>query len=319
MAVHTGSQFVALLLLPLLLLVGALALATQGRAPPRRMARSTESSPQPVDITLHGGSVLTSIRVYHIYWSGDYAFRTPVEAFVTCILQSAYIDWLAEYSTSSRTPIGRGIFMGSTQLAGPVSGRVSRQDVTDALVAGLKNDSLLAASLNQQDALYMFYFDSSVTLTLDEQQGPQSCSPGGFTGYHSYFFSEVLAQSFLFAVIADCTGPAAAWDVQLDAITATVSHEIIEAITDPYGSGWYQRGPAAFLEIADVCEFWAPFSCYGTVWQVNPGWSNTEHACVVAAGDPVTPEHTQTSAAPSRLRHPMRALPLASWALALLA
>src|SRR6185295_2881231 len=73
-----------------------------------------------------------------------------------------------------------------------------------------------------------------------------------YLGYH-YFAETKAGLQFAFAVLPECD--------TLDVLTQTVGHEIIEAATDPYITGWYwdyDDAVTAYLlpEVGDLCNIW---------------------------------------------------------------
>jgi hypothetical protein len=99
--------------------------------------------------------------------------------------------------------------------------------------------------------------------------GGASCV--NFCGYHSDIDGKVF-----YAVMPypDCSGCEGGLSV-IDALTATTSHELCEAITDPIpGQGWYddQNG-----EIGDICA-WQTKQSAGYTVQLE--WSNSAGRCL---------------------------------------
>jgi hypothetical protein len=65
--------------------------------------------------------------------------------------------------------------------------------------------------------------------------------------------------------------------VTLDALTATSSHELCEAITDPIpGTGWYNNYHG---EIGDYCAWQMKPARIGG-YMVQKEWSNSANGCV---------------------------------------
>ena len=71
----------------------------------------------------------------------------------------------------------------------------------------------------------------------------------------------------------------------VDSTSSTLSHELIESITDPDGTAWFARGslPEFGAEIADICEnpfgHYAAFLISGKSYAIQPEYSNRYHAC----------------------------------------
>ena len=74
----------------------------------------------------------------------------------------------------------------------------------------------------------------------------------------------------------------------VDSTSSTLSHELIEAITDPDGTAWVARGSLIEdgAEIGDICE--TPTGQFGVVslsgksYKIQPEYSNKYHACTDA-------------------------------------
>jgi hypothetical protein len=115
------------------------------------------------------------------------------------------------------------------------------------------------------DGIYVIYY--SPTVAAD-------CSQNG--GYHSdVMLTDGTPVSY--AVVRRCSSTTG---TQMDAVTATATHEIFEAATDPYVNAHpaYNRpDPLAWgEEIADMCELEPPMNIGSVV--VARSWSNTSAA-----------------------------------------
>ena len=93
-----------------------------------------------------------------------------------------------------------------------------------------------------------------------------------FCGYHEAVSNTAYAVA-PFPDCAPCLGGMAA----IDSLTSVLSHEICEAITDPFGNGWYA---ANGYEIGDLCAAptWQTKRLNG--YTVQKEWSNKQNACV---------------------------------------
>ena len=146
------------------------------------------------------------------------------------------------------------------------------------------------------------------------------CTTNAFCAYHHN-----LGDSFIYVVEPDAaavsdgaclTGESPAGNAA-DATLSTISHEHIEAITDPYGDGWWSEdpepppnnpsgpsgasGPFYGSEIADLCgwNFGDPLGTTlegesynqvinGHEYFLQQEWSNADEGCVQYAGGTVT-------------------------------
>jgi hypothetical protein len=220
-------------------------------------------------LTYRGGPLLPAVQVFTLFW-GDAWQQEPqaglvqqVNQFFDFVLTSPLMDQLAEYSVQGM-PIGRGSRTGTIILTGGPPATITDGDIQGLLQQELSTDSIVPQPT--PSSLYFVFLPPGVTVSLD---GGTSCSR--FCGYHS----DINAQIF-YAVMPypDCAGCAGALTV-LDALTATSSHELCEAVTDPVpGQGWYddQNG-----EIGDICAWQT--KKLGT-HTVQLEWSNQTGKCI---------------------------------------
>jgi hypothetical protein len=245
------------------------------------------SHPPLPQITNLGGPVLNEPTVISVTYPGD-SLQETLEAFTAQMTASAYWNAVAEYGVQS-AHAGTAIHMGDTAPA----------SIDDAQI---QNDFPLQLAANQfgtvpNGAIYVFYLPDGVTVT---NHGQQSCRD--FGGYHS---SVALSNgSFVaYAVIPRC--PNLFKLSAQDATTATASHEILEAATDPYfenqHGAWGALDPADIgwsvfpgTEIADLCliandSFFTPPDLAYVVQRVwsNQAAANGANPCVPT--DPTTP------------------------------
>jgi hypothetical protein len=165
----------------------------------------------------------------------------------------------------------------------------------------------------------LYFIFTPANVGVCERQGSvhyNNCTTNSFCAYHS------ITSKFIYAVEPDAlaqnggcdTGEAPAGN-GADSTLSTISHEQIEAVTDPYGDGWWTEDPETWRgyplvfyhsEIGDLCawNFGTPlggtpgtFFTDGTQWnQVINGhdyylqqqWSNADAGCVQHAGGTVT-------------------------------
>ena len=221
------------------------------------------------NLTYRGGPLLPAVQVFTLFW-GDAWQQEPqaglvqqVNQFFDFVLTSALMDQLAEYSVQGM-PIGRGSRTGTIILTGGPPATITDGDIQGLLQQELSTDSIVPQPT--PSSLYFVFLPPGVTVSLD---GGTSCSR--FCGYHSD-----INQQIFYAVMPypDCAGCSGALTV-LDALTATSSHELCEAVTDPVpGQGWYddQNG-----EIGDICAWQT--KKLGT-HTVQLEWSNQTGKCI---------------------------------------
>jgi hypothetical protein len=219
------------------------------------------------------GRVLERPQLYLIYWGSAWqAASTPTATEVTgavrTLLASAYLTGLTQYRGS-----GHGVLRGSTLVASsdPPDG------FTDDQVADFVDDQITAGTVPgpgpDNQTVYGVVLPTGVT--------PES---PGWTGEHNSY--QRSGQRIPYAWFSNAG--------YLEAVTGIISHELVEAATNPDGKGFLGvkgtcDGPG-WCEIADVCQ-----SAWSTVdgVTVQGYWSNQHNDCIApssVAPDPVEPE-----------------------------
>jgi hypothetical protein len=188
-------------------------------------------------------------------------------------------------------------------VAAPTSGgyvelpdTVSNTTIDDATqLKPMLQKAFAAGTLPAPDAntIYVLYFPASTTINLTDYG--TSCN--AFAAYHNSvaFSQDGGGDQVAYAVIPNCPQPGST-DQSMTEYTRDVSHEVIEACTDPepeVAPGWYGYDAAWFHqpgsvigqgEVADVC--------HGSVTDANGNslvrsWVN---AAAAASHDPCQPE-----------------------------
>jgi hypothetical protein len=235
--------------------------------------------------------VISNAKVYVVWWGTGANIKTAITRspggiadFYAGILNSNYIDSLAEYNTTiaaqvgskagsagTGQTIGRGNYAGTYALTTIPSG-----NVTDAQIQTALEGAINAKTLPQPDenTLYAIYFPPGVRITID---GDTSCL--GFGAYHDA--TPLTQHHAAYAVMPDCGD-------SFSGVTSVSSHELVEAITDfdptPADSPDYPQAwnTSDGNEVGDLCE-----SSQGTVstplgsFTAQGIWDQLTHACKV--------------------------------------
>ncbi len=201
-----------------------------------------------------GGQILTSPRVQPIYFSG-FPYGQEMDTFLQLMAGSAYWpEVVSEYGVGALTA-----------LAGYPTAVAVPADVTDTQLPDLLSQVFVegAATLGppRGDTVYVLFLSPATTLTA---MGQVFCKDFGPGAYHDeWTVGGVLVAA---AIVPACT--ASPFDDRLggaDVLTPSVSHEIVEAVTDPFGSSspaytgidgahvlWAMAVNGA--ELGDLCE-----------------------------------------------------------------
>jgi len=227
------------------------------------------------------GPVLHRPQLYLIYWGSGWqpqASPDPTPAQVTAaartILTSSYLDGLAQYRG-----IGRGQVRGSTVITTsdpPV-------DFTGDQIAEFVDAQLTAGTVPEPDPDNQTIYG----VVLPTGVGP------GWTGKHNYYTR--AGQRIRYAWFTN--------GGDLNWITRTISHELVESATDPEGTGIVG---VPGCDEPGWCEICLP--CMSALAEIDGVavqgyWSNRDGACIIpGSGAPTTtpgrPRRPSTQRAP---------------------
>lgn len=285
------------------------------------------------------GGWLHAPEVVHVYWPGDQPHDPMVRSllgdFVTDLFASE--QWNAVMPQYFTPPLEGDVpaqYLSShdiTLLTVPLGTTpVSPQQIEAELSAQMKAGNLpftlrtYPQPRGHMETLYVVHMPPGVIVESDDLQ--QSCRD--FCGYHKYSrydpqefcVTEYLGGQpyercvfdgplFAYALLPDfsqsaCATACGSGATPFDRYTELVEHEIIEAITNPFGDGWANL--CAFVrpyeELVDVCSydlsevsgepvrnFYAPRRTYSDTapqcpnrWSRTSSFSNAVMGCVVA-------------------------------------
>lgn len=223
----------------------------------------------PAKLTYRGGPLLQNVEVYTIFWGTAWSttlstLAKTINNFFTSILPSTLVTQLSEYNVP-KYKIGPGKLIGTTAI--PTG--LTKSLITDTQIQAQLNKWIKSTKGFPQpgpNTLYFIYLPTGVSVSMG---GSKSCT--SFCGYHN-----AIGQNIFYAVMPypGCSGCRSTLSVT-DALTATSSHELCEAITDPIpGSGWYDDSNG---ENGDICA-WTFKQLNG--FNVQLEWSNAQNKCV---------------------------------------
>jgi hypothetical protein len=233
--------------------------------------------------TSSGGPVLTTPNFIPVFFSGD-TEQTTLTDFLTNIGASSY--WS---TTTSEYGVGPATVGTSIVLTTPAPTKIDDTAIASYLQTQLDGTDPIWGTAGPEDVFVIFY-PSTTTITLD---GYKSCSY--FGGYHNETSNSLGVIHY--AVLPRCAGfPPFTSEEYL---TFALSHELIEASTDPQpytdpayldpdanDIGWALFGGG---EIGDMCA-WIPniqiVPPSPFAYTVQRTWSN---ASASASHDPCVP------------------------------
>ena len=223
----------------------------------------------------NGGSVLAAPDLVTITFDG-YPYRADVEGYGDWLMTSS---WLA--AVGADYGVGKGRHLQKVHL--PASALPSTTLTDEQVQSFLVNQ--FGKSLTPPSGtspIYAVYLPQGTSISMS---GASSCQD--FGGYHGEIQSGPL--DLAYAVLPLCSSPQGLSD--LDYLELAISHEVIEAATDPFRStmGFVvadQTDPWSYVpgEVGDLCVGAAPYQDSGHTAQRI--WSNSAAA---AGGDPCVP------------------------------
>jgi hypothetical protein len=245
--------------------------------------------PTPPQVVSWGGPVMAAPKVVPIFFSGDDRnMVTALEDFAARVGSTDY--WAA---TTSEYGVGPLSSLAPVELSERSRSSLDDRDVQTWLAKKLNsNDPAFPAP--DANTLYVLHYPAGTTISI----GPdQSCV--SFGGYHSNITLDAAhgSQHVAYAVIPRCGNFGSLTGV--DAITGTISHELVEAATDPlpmttpaYADVDEQHGFWSSVlgggETGDMCaQFPGSFTRFAELpYTVQRSWSNR---AALAGKDPCVP------------------------------
>ncbi len=230
----------------------------------------------PPPIPLNGGGVLSDPSIVVVTFAGD-PMADSVEAYGDWIVGS---QWLGA--------VGGEYGVGSARMLAKVRLTTSAPTFASTAAFSAYVASMVGVALPappSASTLYVVVLPGGASFT-DSAIGVL-CND--FTGYHD----AGPQREYTFAVIGDCPKHVAGL-TDTQQVQRVFSHEVIEALTDPFGDGYAARDPAnpwrwvGGGEVADVCNGYAHEQGFLAV----RSWSNDAAA---AGEDPCQPNDQPTT------------------------
>ncbi len=231
----------------------------------------------PPNLQYGGGPVIGNAHIVSVNWGPvNPAVKAAMPDFYSSLLGSDYMTLLSQYSTPTQT-IGNGVLQSVRQILPDHGGTLlSDADIQAELIAQIDDYGVLEQPTG--NTLYVVHFPPGVRIVTKE--GGLSCVAN--CGFHGATKTRTLRDLF-YVVLPDlsslgCESACGAAPL-LDNYTASATHEIAEAITDPQGgNGWAERTYA--IEVGDICTSnRASVTMSGHRYTVQMAWSNRDHAC----------------------------------------
>jgi hypothetical protein len=258
-------------------------------APPSLLPGSTPLPASPVSFVMaphsplpmlinNGGRILKTPKFKMITFQNE-AWASPLEAFISTFATSAeFVRMTSEYG------VGLAAALPPNRISEIPAASLADADVEKWLSRKL-NDPTHPLGIADEEAIYVIAYPEATSIT---QAGASSCVD--FAAYHAEYVDSITAKRISYAVIAHCSG-----DI-VDNATASISHELAEAATDPDNDPAYYGVSGDFAiwetigggESGDLCEYY-PSSFIKPIdigFGIQRTWSNVAAA---AGNDPCVP------------------------------
>ena len=218
------------------------------------------------------GTILYQAGVRLIFWGREWVSAVPpvsvtqVVSDVQSILSGPYLDGLAQYGVS-RPHLDSVLVLNTEDPPNPFD-----KDDAGNLVKNLIGAGVFPEPINDFiDAAYAVILPKNVA-------GKVLTLPPDIIGYHSNYLNYDLGDLDISYVHVAWAGN----DGTRQFISLNFSHELVETLTDPDGSGWQVEPRSSnWNEICDVCSSTTILNGVA----VSSYWSSQDNACIITDKD----------------------------------
>jgi hypothetical protein len=166
-----------------------------------------------------GGSVLKAPHIIPVFFPGD-ALQAQLTTFLQKLSTSQFLTAnVSEYGVGAGD-VGTPVVLGANPPA----------SMTAQSVASYVTSNIVPKATTDSNTLFVVFFPASTSIDLG--QGEKTCGTVG--GYHE---STTSGKNVAYAIVPRCqsfVGQQPNLNTLLEVTTASATHEIIEAMTDPY-------------------------------------------------------------------------------------
>jgi len=248
----------------------------------------------PGDLVYNGGNVIDSAESHPIYMRPNGVCPVATcwgdpQAFLRDLGKSDRIHTVDEYvglHGDNRYTLGKSANYDFTPQSTPF---------TDNDIVAIVHAVAVASGETGYGHIYHVFLPTGIDECFDSTftQCYSPDNPGSFVfcAYHGYAdfddIGHVIYSVEPYQNVPGCREPLGSPNGRLiDSTNDTLSHELIEAITDPDLDAWWNSQGFGMYgeEVADECIFEYPtnFKVGGRTWTAQLEYSNHEHACVAA-------------------------------------
>lgn len=242
-----------------------------------RFAHSTARTRGGSNLSYHGGATITKAHVVAIFWGPSWSSGDPISTslagYIAAYGGSGEYHVITQYSGIQSTSLGTGVVYDSS---------TPPTNVTDAAIQGEVSKLFPNADTSTVYEVFLPKTSYSSDGSATSCGGPalQYCAYHG--NYTNAAGQDVKYGSMPYPSCAGCQGTGFN-DIQN--FEHFISHETREAVTDPDGTGWWDRSGN---EADDKCA-WSPTpftdatvgkNADGSAYAYQYEWSNANSGCV---------------------------------------
>jgi hypothetical protein len=252
----------------------------------------------PGDLSYNGGAVVKSIESHGVFINSSKSCPVPQcwgapLAFLTDLGKSNFIHVTDQYvgdTASDRYTVGPTFF---TSFAKP------KTPLTDASMAAIAHAVASKGGFSGYGHIVHLFLPPNQDVCFDSTfsvcYSPDNSPTFFFCAYHSSAdftdIGHVLYSVEPYQNVPGCqVKPGTPNGALMDSTNNVLSHELIEAITDPDGSAWFNTANLdnLFAEIGDECSFVSVAAgafdpsvvqLNGHLYAIQPEYSNQGHVC----------------------------------------
>lgn len=225
----------------------------RGKSPVQRTSSNTSSSSN--NLSYNGGPVMTGVTsVYAIYWL---PFQSDVSANYESLINRYFRDvgdsplyrLLAQYSqfgNASAVPTNSFLADIWTDSRPYPENTLTDGDIQGEVSVALAQHTGWHTGLN---SIFFVFTEKDQDICMNSS----TCASNAICGYHSSFGSNIIYAAIPYAASFNCNPGSSPNNDDADQTISVVSHEQMEAATDPLGNAWFEVGGG--YEIGDKCAW----------------------------------------------------------------
>ncbi len=244
-------------------------------------------------LAYHGGRVMVgTVTTYAIFWepTGSYVsptYNSLIRRYFNDVGSSPLYHNITQYSNTQGQHPRHSVLGGSWVDSRPYPGpRLQETDIQNEVTRAIQTNGW-TPSLQT-----MFFVFSAKGEIMCSQLSNYGCTfVDQLCAWHGNMNGTTIygAQPYAGTDLSLCGVPSSPnQDIDADSTISLISHEQMEAATDPFYTGWYNGSDPYHGEIGDQCYVYGKLKKYGgdVIWHGDPyevqkEWDNAQNGCVL--------------------------------------